>query len=437
MPPRASLVFPDEPQRFPDNRTVPKRDAERLEIQRQIDYLAGFPTNEQRNEAVIKRLARGRHERGLPPFVKLSIGRVPALALPEFLVRRDDLERRDVRKVIEDFDLSSAAVARLGGDIVRLTLPRVEDFPDVTADIRWIPITPNYLLPLGGWTKSGPEHTTCRPALPPAGTARIQVAVVDTGLGARTDEWLHGLTNPEVDELYPDRTGPTFGLASGHGTFVAGIVQRVEPSTDIRMYRALDVDGIGSDIDVGAKIEQAAMDGARIINLSIGTQTVDDRPPAGIEAGIRRAIGINNHILIVCSAGNYGGTRKVWPGAFSQVFRDNVVAVAGLNASGERPYPEWSSHGDWVQVSTIAEGIASTYVEGVEDTVVDNPPDVFALNDWAIWSGTSFAAPQVAGAVASICLTDQVTPTEAINRLQQRGTPIPGYGMAVRILTGT
>jgi hypothetical protein len=305
---------------------------------------------------------------------------------------------------------------------------------------------------MGGWSKAegGPEHTAGQPQLQTAGSTRIRVAVIDTGLGARTDGWLQGLTNPEVDDLYPNPAIHTLGLAGGHGTFVAGIVQRVEPSTDIRIYRGLDVHGVGTDDDVGRKIRQAALDDAQIINLSLGTQTPGDVPPPGMESGITAAIAHNPDILIVCAAGNYGDTRKVWPAAFSQYFPRNVVAVAGLDALGQRSNPDWSTHDDptkpandpfnFVGISTIAEGIVSTYVEGTEDIVVETPPDTFAINDFAIWSGTSFAAPQIAGRVAKICLANianNVKPTQAIQILKASGTFIPGYGAGVTILPGT
>lgn len=447
MPPTPSPAFPDGAPRFPDRRTDEQRVNERQEIQKQIDLLTRFPADGERQRKVLTRLTSGRAARGLTPLAGLSSGRlpeVPALALREFIVRAADLARRDVQEVVESTGLSVEPVAALGGEVVRLTrrapaAPFSEaEFRAVVAKIKTVPIRPNYLVPLGGWIKGegGPEHTAARPDWRAPNEKRIQVAVIDTGLGYRTDEWLQGLWNPEIDPLYPDPNSPTLGLSAGHGTFVAGIVQRVEPSTDIRMYSGLDVDGVGDEITLGEKIVQAARCGAQIINLSLGTQTVDDKPPLGIEAGIRQAIEINGDILIVCAAGNYSDSRKVWPAAFSLEFPKNVVAVAGLNAQGEKPDPEWSSHGDFVQVSTIAEGIVSTYVEGVEDIVVDNPPDKFSINDFAIWSGTSFAAPQVAGAVASICLTKNLTPTEAIKTLTT-GTPIPGYGVPVKILPGT
>jgi len=43
--------------------------------------------------------------------------------------------------------------------------------------------------------------------------------------------------------------------------------------------------------------------------------------------------------------------------------------------------------------------------------------DAFPPDARALWSGTSFAAPQVAGAIAKIAMDDGVTPTEAKRRL--------------------
>ncbi|MET0915882.1 MAG: S8 family serine peptidase, partial [Jiangellaceae bacterium] len=53
---------------------------------------------------------------------------------------------------------------------------------------------------------------------------------------------------------------------------------------------------------------------------------------------------------------------------------------------------------------------------------------------WALWSGTSFAAPQVAGAIAKIAIEDRVTPTEAKRRLLTDASDIPLYGKKVEIL---
>ncbi len=45
----------------------------------------------------------------------------------------------------------------------------------------------------------------------------------------------------------------------------------------------------------------------------------------------------------------------------------------------------------------------STYVPGKEEPFIDDQAEMFPdENPWGVWSGTSFAAPQVAGAVARI-----------------------------------
>jgi Subtilase family len=441
------------PTRFVDNASRTLKEAEmppkvplnqrnlRREIEKHIDCLARFPEDQQYQREILTRLANGRRARGLPPFAELPNGRVPALALREFLVRTADLERRDVQKMIKVFRLSQESVPGL--DLKRLTPRgkfravkfRVAAF--LLRRIKKVPVTPNYLVPLSGWSKAkgGPEPTADLPQPGTASSTPFQVAVIDTGRGERTDGWLKGLTNPAVDPLYPNPATTTLGLAGGHGTFVAGIVQRVEPRTDIRMYLGLDVDGVGTDDEVGSKIKQAALDGADIINLSLGTQTPGDVPPLGMKSGIEAARTHNQGILIVCAAGNYGDTRKVWPAAFSLQFPE-VVAVAGLNAQVGVPSPEWTTHGDFVNISTVAEGIASTYVKGTEDTKVDPSPNTYALNAFAVWSGTSFAAPQVTAKVAKICLDDNVAPTQAIETLKASGTLIPGYGRAVKILSG-
>jgi subtilisin family serine protease len=95
---------------------------------------------------------------------------------------------------------------------------------------------------------------------------------------------------------------------------------------------------------------------------------------------------------------------------------------------------EWSSRGAWVDVSTIGEGVRSTYVPGTESPSVDTDFEEFPKDAWALWSGTSFAAPQVAGAIAKIAIDEDLTPTEAKRRLLEDAPEIPLYGKQVEIL---
>jgi subtilisin family serine protease len=131
--------------------------------------------------------------------------------------------------------------------------------------------------------------------------------------------------------------------------------------------------------------------------------------------------------VIVAAAGNFGHDRPCYPAAFP-----TVTAVAALT-QGMLP-AEWSSRGAWVDVCTIGEGVRSTYVPGKESPSVDYDFEEFPKGAWALWSGTSFAAPQVAGAIAKIAIEDRVTPTEAKRRLLAGASEIPLYGKGVEIL---
>ncbi|MDN5861481.1 MAG: S8 family serine peptidase, partial [Pseudonocardia sp.] len=207
------------------------------------------------------------------------------------------------------------------------------------------------------------------------------------------------------------------------------------PQADLRMFRAMDSDGIGTESAVAEQIAAAVAGGARILSLSFGTQTIDNQGPVILRAALAAAFAAAPDLLVVAAAGNYGDARPCYPAAFTQEF-PNVVAVAGLTAAGA-PAP-WSSRGAWVTCSTIGEGVVSTYVKGTEDLSVQDPPDVFCDDAWAAWTGTSFAAPQIAGAVARICAQQPaLTPKQAFDQLIAGGTPIPGYGRALTVLPGT
>lgn len=271
------------------------------------------------------------------------------------------------------------------------------------------------------------------------------VAVIDTGIPSlgdddrypgmsRTDGWLSNVkrTDRNRDLLDDFPCGPDgyLDFQAGHGTFVAGIIQRVAPGADIRVYRAADSDGFATDDEIADAMLQAVAEGAQIINLSLGVRTTDDQPPramAAAVADIRRQSG--DHVVIVAAAGNFGDHFSCWPAGL-----DGVEAVAGLTATLDPA--RWSSHGNHVRFSTVAEGIRSTFVTGREAPVFDREPEEFPQDAWALWSGTSFAAPQIAGAVVRICQEVEMSPRQAVDKLHERGKPISCYGRGMQILEG-
>jgi hypothetical protein len=172
-----------------------------------------------------------------------------------------------------------------------------------------------------------------------------------------------------------------------------------------------------------------------VINLSLGVEAVNGVVPSALEAAVKHIQSLDNPPAIVASAGNNGTEERVYPAALP-----GVVSVAALQAaepgSGVSPGgAEWSSHGDWVTCSAVGEGVVSTFVKGEED--VQFGTDVYPQDSWAVWSGTSFAAPQIAALIAKAC-RGGATPKAAVEDLfPTQGRPTDGYGTRVVLLPGT
>lgn len=350
-------------------------------------------------------------------------------------------------RTLSRYGFTATAVSGLDDRLLRLSSPDVASgrLPDIARLVRreGHQVSINYVTPLGPVMKGrgGPEPTGAAPAFPPAfaetgSTApAVRVAVIDTGITAtaRSDGWLQGLLGADNVDLLDDLPQPGDGFldfGAGHGTFAAGVVAQVSPATGLDVYRAIDTDGVGSEVDVALAMVLAVGNGATVLNLSLGTPTVDDQPLLALEVALDLIEERHPEVLVVAAAGNEGNTRAVWPAASKR-----VVAVGGLTAD-LRP-ADWSSSGFWVDCSTVGEGVLSTFVTGEESPDLDPDPDTWGPDAWAVWSGTSFAAPQIAGAVARISAQESVPPREALKVLLAGARQVPDFGRVVRVLPGT
>ncbi|MET1059935.1 MAG: S8/S53 family peptidase [Nocardioides sp.] len=279
------------------------------------------------------------------------------------------------------------------------------------------------------------------------------VAVIDTGIAEvrRADRWLYEVPRDPgcVDPLdsFPPPGNTFLDFAAGHGTFAAGIVRLVDRDTQIKVYATLDGEGFATETDIACAMIQAVREGAHVLNLSLGMHTVDNKGSVAFELALEAIDRIAQEQereppVIVASAGNYGDDVPVWPAAFAATW-DRVISVAGLTADLEPA--DWSSRGDWVTCSCVGEGIVSTFVPGDEDPEFseDHPgfpnPDHFPVDAWAVWTGTSFAAPQIAGAIARRMRQDGglISPQSAADLLLQDGVSINHFGKALLLLRGT
>ncbi len=293
-----------------------------------------------------------------------------------------------------------------------------------------IPANFSHITPSGPYIKGagGAEMPNGMPVEPESkvGEGRIRVAIIDTGINMDDTDWpsswLAGITQDRanMDPLTAVSNGP-LDHGGGHGTFVVGVVRQVTPNAQIRVYRALDSDGIGSEVAVACAILRAVADGVDIINLSLGTDTYKDRPPVALTAALEL---VPDEVVVVAAAGNDGSSRPNWPGAVKR-----VVAVGALDQ--DMKPAKWSNRGPWVDLSTVGEGVVSTFVSGYETAVQDPEPEDWRSDKtpWAMWTGTSFAAPQIAGLIARDAEGSDAR--TALANLRATGVHVADWGIAI------
>jgi hypothetical protein len=329
-------------------------------------------------------------------------------------------------------------------------------------DVRWlnrrgVESNVNLLAPLG-WIIKGDDFPTATTgpgaypppnALGPAAATDVRVAVIDTGIVKtdRGDDWLDAVRR-DADNIDPLDVLPDNGNGQGdgrldwsaaHGHFAAGVVQQVAPDCEIVAYRFTRSDGLGTDKDAADAMRKAADDAHRdgkrlIINASLGAHAVNGVEPVGLKDAVDYITATYPDTLIVASAGNDGTTEEMYPAAF-----DEVVAVGAL--TWDLKPATFSSRGAWVDCSAIGVGVVSTFAEGKlpPEEGLGVPDVLFGVDAWAVWTGTSFSAPQISGEIARRCQqTPGLLPRAALTALlQENKTKEPGFGNVIKLLAGT
>jgi subtilisin family serine protease len=229
-------------------------------------------------------------------------------------------------------------------------------------------------------TKWGSAQWAASVRLPQAwdqapGPDDVAIAVVDTGVEASHPD-LQGRVLDGFDFANDDSDAAD---DEGHGTFVAGIAggkrdngRGVAGVSQARILpvKVLDSSGAGTDADIAAGITWSADHGADVINLSLG----GPGRSAVLEQAISYALDAGS--LVVAASGNSASDVPIYPAAIP-----DVVAVSATDWAGN--FAWFSSFGSWVDLAAPGMEMISTYPGG-----------------YAQGSGTSFAAPVVAGAAA-------------------------------------
>jgi subtilisin family serine protease len=262
---------------------------------------------------------------------------------------------------------------------------------------------PNHILMAAPHYEPGPfddpAPITTIPAAPVDGSIQRQVsiAILDTGISEH--DWFTGrpwfaACGADVRETPDANDDDRLDSIAGHGTFIAGVILQQAPETALVIDRIVGFDGVSDELALTRSLASFGRKAAHastqvdLISLSLGCFTHDDKPSPVLEHAINA---VRHGTVIVACAGNANTDRPFWPAALKR-----VIAVGSLDTDGRDRAP-FSNYGWWVDACTMGDQVVSSFFtfdglgpEGKED-----------FNGYASWSGTSFAAPRVAGAIAA------------------------------------
>ncbi|MCO5045637.1 MAG: S8 family serine peptidase [Kiritimatiellae bacterium] len=359
----------------------------------------------------------------LPPETKLHLTRGPLPNSPLFVA--DEILLRvqpgtnadEFRTLLRQLGATViGSIPELG--IYQLRLPAGINVLDLVEQLKRNSlikeVEPNYAeliqrTPMQQVLDSPDAHSA---TLPHVRSSAAPLAILDSGLLGGVG--LDGAVVGEYNALFPDAG---MGDPQGHGTqmalVAAGLIQprgaaAVDEGVPLLAVRAFDENGATSNFALMRALQYAIDKGARVVNLSWGTET-DSRFIADAVAYAQ-----SRGVIVVAAAGNAPTGTAMYPAAYP-----GVVAVSALNADGT-PWPQ-SNYGNFVSIA--APGTANFPIGH------SGPPGNYA--------GTSIASAQVSRELALyLARNPKATATEAIRALQKAATdvgeagrdPIYGYG---------
>jgi subtilisin family serine protease len=260
--------------------------------------------------------------------------------------------------------------------------------------------------------------------------AGVRVAVIDSGVD---------LGHPDLrDRVARARSfvggGP--GDDQGHGTIVAGIIAAeadnatgiagLAPSAELLVAKVVDRTGSISVEAEARAIRWAIAEGARVINMSLGGLRDPVRPASDTYSQLEAdavAYAVSKGVLVVAAVGNGDeAPRQPWPYASYPAALPHVVGVSAVTRGGAAP--RYSNRDDvYNDLAAPGERIVSTFPRALtarRPGCVEQGYTPCATAAYRGTEGTSFAAPQVAAAAATLLGTLPTLRAEQVAALLER-----------------
>lgn len=331
----------------------------------------------------------------------------------EYLYRQSQLvcDQRDLDEVLGAFDQLRIERPEVSEGPVGLAVLTVSDsdaaevadrLAEVLGDERIV--APNYVLDaqphaaMCPATEPIPDYGPIPELGEPVGPGSARIAVIDTGFWPDSIkesgfERFSAVHRYEVDDdVYApgtDRIQP-YG---GHGTAATARLLAVSGSRSVSVeVRDCLIGGAVDELAIVADLERVVRAGVDVVSVQAGLYARPGNTPKAFDMFYRRVLSRHPQTVVVAAAGNHGTDVPFWPAAYSW-----TTAVGSLTRGGDAR-TSWSNFGYWVDAYVSGESALVPFPNGAY-TYVDKTSAAFT-NGHAVWSGTSFATPVVAGLIA-------------------------------------
>lgn len=296
--------------------------------------------------------------------------------------------------------------------------------------------TPNhvlYIVPGGTCPASEPEEVGAL-ADPVPGVCcekdgrDVSILIGDSGLlsDAQSHSWLVGVQGE------PEQADPAdIPAYAGHGTFVAGVARCMAPATNVYVADIFDTAHQGGavlEVNAIKRLTALLVRDPDIISLSAVATTRLNIALKTFDVFFRQ---FHNYkgMVFVAAAGNDSEWRRHWPAAFPE-----VVSVGALSED-RRHRAGYSNYGAWVDVYAPGTRLVNAFATGTY--ICKEHPYTGRVRNFtgmAIWSGTSFSTPLVAGLIAARMSRTGENGRQAADSLlaKARAQAIPGVGAVLR-----
>ncbi|RJX66696.1 peptidase S8 [Tsuneonella suprasediminis] len=303
----------------------------------------------------------------------------------------------------------------------------------------------------------GPDYHNAITAWEQGATGEgVKLAVVDSGIDTDSPEFAG-----RIDPASADVAGNgTIEDVDGHGTQVTLVaaaarnnsgVMGIAFDSTILTFRADDPGSCASanasdpasgctfdDRSIASGINRAVSAGATVINLSLGS---GDGPSATLTQAIRNASAAG--VVIIVSAGNEGDGSDPTidpnnPNGFASGVRAaggaNVIIAGSVDKQGRiSDFSNRAGNDAAYYLTALGEGICCEYKDGEIHVQTDASGQYVLLE-----AGTSFSAPQIAGAVALLKQAfPNLTGSEMVRILLDSATDLGATGVDATYGNGT